>query len=467
MTVRHRNPSIKLCSFLICFLAFGHALAQTPQFVTLATAQPVLKAMRDSLPPQLKASSPITAAAWNKWVQGQDKQIRGRLGAGEEDTLTNLLRLGVTYTTQPRILLGDLERYGKDNALNSIAEKRADDLLQTLASYQLTQGMLEMKEFLEGKGYNLKTPEGRAKVKAYVLANLARERDEVNRMVAEATSTKPEHYQDFLYQAFKNRGISTDSDLYPDYLIELHLGHMAEKGLLKPASVHRVAIVGPGLDFVNKNSGSDFYPPQTAQPFAVIDSLIRLGLAAPGLVEVYTFDISPRVNRHIERARARAAAGKPYTMQLLCTPSDRWDPSYRTGFLDYWQHFGDQIGRPTARIAVPAAASDIWSRAVTIRPEVVQRITPVDMNVVFQTLSLPPSQRFDLVIGTNIFIYYGALEQSLARANLAGMIKPGGFLITNEALAGMAPSKLTDSLQTSVPFKPNDTEHVFTYARQQ
>ena len=98
-----------------------------------------------------------------------------------------------------------------------------------------------------------------------------------------------------------------------------------EKGLLQPGSVRRVAIVGPGPDFVNKNFGSDFYPPQTTQPFALIDSLARLGLSDPASVEVYTFDISPRVNRHIERARKTAAAGKPYTIQLVCSPMEEWE----------------------------------------------------------------------------------------------------------------------------------------------
>jgi hypothetical protein len=46
------------------------------------------------------------------------------------------------------------------------------------------------------------------------------------------------------------------------------------------------------------------------------------------------------------------------------------------------------------------------------------------------------------------------------------MIKPGGFLITNEALPGTAPSKLADSLQTSVQVKASDTEHMYSYARQ-
>jgi hypothetical protein len=147
----------------------------------------------------------------------------------------------------------------------------------------------------------------------------------------------------------------------------------------------------------------------------VIDSLARLGLADPTTIDLYTFDISPRVNRHIERARASAAVGKPYTVQLLCSPSEHWEASYRTGFLEYWQRFGNQIGKPVARIAAPPA-SDIWNRAVNVRPEVVKRIIPVDMNVVYQTLPVPAEQQFDLVIGTNIFIYYGAPWSSHWRA---------------------------------------------------
>ena len=115
---------------------------------------------------------------------------------------------------------------------------------------------------------------------------------------------------------------------------------------------------------------------------------------------------------------------------------------------------------------MPAAASEIWNRAVNVRPGVVLRITPVDMNVVYQTLPLPPDQQFDLVIGTNIFVYYGGLEQSLARANLATMIKPGGFLLTNEALPSNALSKLADSVQTSVLVQKGDTKYVYGYVRQ-
>ena len=444
---------------LSCFLTVCRA--QTPEFVSFASAQPALAAMRDSLPPELKTGGPITPAAWDKWVRKRDREIRARLEEGEELTLTNLLRLGVTYTKEARIDYQDLDRYQRSGPVNSRAENRANDLIRALAAPRLGEGLLEMREFLEKKGFSLKTPEGQKKTKEYILACLARQRDSAARTRQQA-KVDPS-------QAFKDRGLSTDSDLYPDYMIDQHLRNMVEKGLLKPGSVHRVAIAGPGLDFVNKKYGADFYPPQTTQPFAVIDSLVRLRLADPASIEVYTFDISPRVNLHIERARENGAAGKPYTVQLLCSISEGWNPEYVASLRKYWQRLGDQVGTPVTPIPVPAAVREtIVNRAVSIRPEVVTRITPVDMNVVFQTLPLPPDQRFDLVIGTNIFLYYDALEQSLARANLSAMIKAGGFLLSNTALAGAAPSKLVDSLKTSVLIAdaPLFFDGMFSYVRQ-
>ena len=444
---------------VFCVAALGSTAAQTPQFTSFSAAQPVLNAYQSSLPPALKPSGKPTAAAWDAWVRSQDKEIRVRIEQGEENTLTNLLRLGVTYTQQPEITYERLAQYGHSSFVDSIADKRANDLIKALSAPHPNEGMMEMRALLEKKGYSLKTPADQARVKAYLLANLARLRDDVARDQQNAKNNK--------YQAFKDRGISTDSNLYPDYTIDLHLRHMMEQGLLKPGSVRRIAIVGPGLDFVNKKSGSDFYPPQTTQPFAVIDTLARLGLADPNTIEVYTFDISSRVNKHLEHARREAAAGKGYTIQLLASPSDGWNETYHAGFLEFWQKLGNQVGKPVKPIPVPEEASDIWNRAISVRPDVVKRVTPVDMNIVFQTVALPPDKQFDLVIGTNIFVYYGSLEQSLAKANIGTMIKPGGFLLTNEALPNTAPSNLSDSLKTSVSISNNPplTDYMFSYVR--
>ena len=164
---------------------------------------------------------------------------------------------------------------------NAFAENRANDLIKALAAPNGNQGFIEMRAFVEKKGFSLNSPAGRKKLKAYLLANLARMQKEFLQAREQVKTNRS--------QLFEHRGISLDSNLWPDYDVDQHLKRMIDKGLLKPGSIRRVAIVGPGLDFVNKQEGVDFYPPQTVQPFAVMDSLIRLGLTNADSVEVYTF----------------------------------------------------------------------------------------------------------------------------------------------------------------------------------
>jgi len=444
-----------LCWF-VSLIFCGLVAAQEPQYVPLSTAEPVLAAYAGSLPPDLKV--PLSAADWEKWLRQRDAGIRARLEGGEELTLTNLLRLGVTYTKQQRITFRELAEYGTTTFANTLAENRARDLVRALATPSANPGLQEMQSFLHKKGFDLKTPAGQEKVKAYLLAALARQRDDVAHEQQEASKNP--------FQAFKDRGISTDSNLYPDYLIYLRLRQMAAEHQLTPGSVHRVAIVGPGLDFVNKKFGADFYPPQITQPFAVIDTLVRLHLADLNSLQVYTFDISDRVNDHLARARKNAAAGRPYPIQLMATfpPDQPW----ASGYAEFWKTLGSHVGTPVKAIPVPEGAWEIRNRAISVRPDVVRRVVPVNMNVVLQMLPLAPDQRFDLIIATNVFVYYGAFEQSLARTSLAGMIKPGGFLICNERLPETAPSKLTYSQRTVVTITetPPVLDYMFSYARQ-
>ena len=55
-------------------------------------------------------------------------------------------------------------------------------------------------------------------------------------------------------------------------------------------------------------------------------------------------------------------------------------------------------------------------RAVRISPSQVMRVRTADLNVVLQHIALPENERFDLVIGTNIFVYYEEFEQGAGRS---------------------------------------------------
>ena len=441
--------------------AGAHAPADGgPQYLSFAEVQPLIRARAGNLPPQLEGPGPLTGERWANWLQREDAEIRARLERGEEDTLVNLLRFGVTFTKEYRIDDQYLFKYGQSTLVNAFAENRANDLIRAMASGSANEGVAHMRAFLEKRGYSFRTPRDRARVKSYLLSNLARMRDEIRRYISQTQAGER-------FRLFQDRGISLDTNLWPDFLIHQHLANMLQKRLLSPGSVHRVAVVGPGLDFANKEMGNDFYPRQTIQPFAVLDSLVRLGLSNLSSVELYTLDISSEVNFHLTRARENAAAGHAYVVQLPWNTAARMTDEYRQSFTEYWEKLGSSIGEPVRPIAVPPAAAETQTRALKIRPAVVLRIFPLDTNIVVERPALAAQGGFDLIIGTNVFVYFGEFEQALALLNMARMLNPGGFALSNDRLPGSAADGLADSLETAQIFArgPDRTEYMFTYQR--
>jgi len=194
--------------------------------------------------------------------------------------------------------------------------------------------------------------------------------------------------------------------------------------------VKRVAVIGPGLDFTDKESGYDYYPQQTLQPFAVQDSLLRLGLAKSGTIAITVFDISSRVLDHLGRAREQAKRGSGYVVQLPRDPSRTWVPAA----VRYWRSLGDQVGAAVAPLQPPASLKGLETRAVKIDARSVLSQEPADLNIVLQQQELPAGERFDLVIATNIFVYYDSMAQALAMENVAAMLSPDGLLLSNDEL---------------------------------
>jgi hypothetical protein len=261
-----------------------------------------------------------------------------------------------------------------------------------------------------------------------------------------------------LATVFQDRGLSADTSVPVNFAVQQALGVARDRGALKRAAVRRVAVIGPGLDFINKAEGDDFYPEQTIQPFAVIDSLQRLGLAAPDL-QLTTLDLSARVNRHLEPARARAGRGETCLLHLPLPAGaeERLEPS----LVEYWKRLGDQIGAEEEPIAPPADSRG-RVRAVRVRASVARSIAPVDMNVVVERLQLDPGDRFDLIVGTNILVYYSAFEQSLALLNIDAMLGPGGVFLSNTALPATAPAA-TNTMR--VAYSDRQGDHVYWYTK--
>ena len=212
--------------------------------------------------------------------------------------------------------------------------------------------------------------------------------------------------------ALGDRGVSLDTNIFLDFSIEQALRDLKNRGVLREGQVARVAVIGPGLDVIDKNERSsyDYYPQQTLQPFALYDSLVRLGLARAGGLSMSIFDISSRVIDHMQRARKLARMNTGYVIQLPRQVADPWPAD----LIAYWRSLGDRVGAEVASIRPPEGflsvdggqtagggqtangGPGLETRAVRIRPDVVLRCQPVNLNIVLERMPLAEADRFDL-----------------------------------------------------------------------
>ncbi|MEO5926513.1 MAG: class I SAM-dependent methyltransferase [Bryobacteraceae bacterium] len=385
-------------------------------------------------PPELKSAN---AQAFAKWSREKDKAIRARLEQGDLDSMVNLLLFGTSFTSQPRMTVDNLGAESRAGLLRA----RLDDMLKALNNSGANERLVFLRSLLTRKGH----PPATAATGAYILENLQRvlkEKVAINERIDAAKGSA---------NVFSDRGVSLDTTIPPNYGIDAALEDLKARKLLP--RVTRVAIVGPGLDFIDKESGFDYYPQQTLQPFAVFDSLKRLGLGTPNIT---ILDISPRVLDHIQATRSRTS----YTIQLPRSATVQWPAAA----IDYWRNFGSAAAQPVEPIPTPANLPNVVTRAVRFP---VPNLDAVDLNIVSQQLALRTTGKFDLVVATNILVYYNPFEQALALSNIAAMLKPGGFFLTNDQLPDVAsiPMRLIDHTSVVYSEQPRTTDSVFWYQR--
>ena len=439
--------------------------------ISYRDAAPVLALLRDYLPEGLAAgSSGSIERAWPRWVAQRDAEIRARLARGDEDALVNLWLYGTTFTERPPARERELALLGDRPPTAAILEGRLEDLVAGIASPGSNERLRFARQVIERRGIDPATAAGRREVKQFLIDTRERVLSEfasTDRLLASARESSRQQndpsFEIAAYSAiFKDRGVASDTSILPAFGVDQALALIASHGVLKDGSVRRVGIVGPGLDFVNKTDGYDFYPPQTIQPFAVVDSLMRLGLASRDGLQVTALDLNPRVGEHIEEAYRRAQREQPYVLQLPLVESERWDP----GLIAYWKRLGERVGAEAAPIAPPAMVAGVAVRAVAMRPDIVRSIRARDLNIVLQRLEpLAPEEHFDLLVATNILVYYGPFEQSLALANAAAMLRPGGLLLVNSGV--LPPPPLEPSAgYARVPYSDRQYDQFFWYRRE-
>jgi hypothetical protein len=413
-------------------------LAADRAFTSYASVKAVLDQPGDLLPAELRNPN---EAKWSAWSQGQDKAIRARLQQGDLDSMVNLLLYGTSFTKQPRIKVEAFTEASKAGILRA----RVDDLVAGLRNPGDNERLIFLNGLLQSQGIDPSSP---GETGVFIYNNLRRVIEEMETLSKRAEEAKrliqpaqpdaaPDPAAIFNWRPglFRDRGVSLDTGIFPNFSIEQALRDLKKRGVLRAGQVARVAVIGPGLDFIDKNEENsyDYYPQQTLQPFALYDSLVRLGLARANVISMSIFDISSRVIDHIQRARERARKNVPNTGYVIQLPREVAHP-WPADLIAYWRSLGDRVGAEVAPIIPPNVFQGLETRAVRIRPEVVLTCQPVDLNIVLERINLAEADRYDLMVGTNIFIYYDGFERSLALENAGAMLKHGGLLLTNDRL---------------------------------
>lgn len=239
-----------------------------------------------------------------------------------------------------------------------------------------------------------------------------------------------------------------------------------------PASIHRVLVVGPGIDLASPHLGA-LAPVVMYQPFELEDALRRLGLAAPDC-EIDALDVNPRVLAVLEAARRASEKGgplrlvlfrgagagrlvldgvEPYLLRLFTSfegsPGFARGPEQlsispdvalrsaaeiRKNFAEALAREGgptaaeqDQLDRMLERIMLEARVA--W-HTVDLPPAAVLPVHALLGDVV--TDRFAPDDRYDLVLCTNVLVYFPPQLQALALLNLRRATKRSGWLLTTD-----------------------------------
>ena len=198
------------------------------------------------------------------------------------------------------------------------------------------------------------------------------------------------------------------------------------KSLAPDHRVRRVLIVGPGLDLAPRTALLEVGPPESYQPWAVIDALLALGLSRAGDLDVVAADINPRVVEHLRRSRV-----EPPTLTLVSEIRESETVRLTEEFRDYFARLGNAIGKvETDGGATNGMLDGHRRKTVRVQPAAARVLRAEMLDVVTERLDDAP---FDLVIATNILPYFDDAELMLAMSNVAAMLAPGGVFLHNEA----------------------------------
>jgi hypothetical protein len=223
-------------------------------------------------------------------------------------------------------------------------------------------------------------------------------------------------------ELYRARGLSTDTAVEAGYVVYLGLGVL--KSLEPDRRIRRVLIVGPGLDLAPRTALLEVGPPESYQPWAVMDALISLGLSRVDDLEVVAADINPRVVEHLRRSHAA-----PPVLTLVSEIRESETVTLADEYRAYFTQLGRSIGDIPRRAPAANGPAGHLSKTVRVGVAPARALGSETLDIVTARLE---GRTFDLIIATNILPYFDDVELMLAMTNVAAMLAPGGVFLHNE-----------------------------------
>jgi len=347
-----------------------------PICAAIVAAQPVTtrKIVREDLPTALRPLFPDFDSTLDQVESG----TAARLQEGERDHLIFYLLQSGRFTREARI----------EPALSAKAFEQTGHIPANV--------LRRTSDFLAA-------PAGRDERLDYLRSNLHLARDailsEYKRVMRSLYRKEFARTNSDLAGWYQSRGHSSDTQIEANYAVWSALRVLAS--MHPDMRFHRVLIVGPGLDFAPRTDLFD-NDPQSYQPYAIADALLGLKVADLPDLRIHCVDINPRVVSFLND-------GKPRRLELRS----------KYGDAGYTEYFG-QLGR---------AIGERGGNTIAVRKEASDRISASLLNVISERITQP---KFDLIVVTNVLLYFNSQELALALSNIAAMLKPGGFLIEND-----------------------------------
>jgi hypothetical protein len=425
--IRNRPP--------VAACALAAALMAGPAPLAVALRQdPVARitwADTTRLQPRLEAAG-ITAASFQDYVARTHAENVRRVREGDLDHLIFFLLQSATLSATPPIepALSARSLVEGLDASSRAAFLRDGQAAGLRAPTPVTERIAALLRAIEKPGSDARLIYFRSLIatafptRGERAAGLAREYLRAMRFVyqKEFVAQRAERPADAIADLYRTRGLSTDTAVEAGYLV--HLGLAVAKGLQPDRRIRRVLIVGPGMDLAPRTGFRDV-PPESYQPWAVIDALVSTGFARLDDLEVTAADINPRVVAHLRRSRA-----SPPTLSLTSEIAAKDGVSFSRDYREYFADLGARLSMPAAAPRVVETADGHLHKSVRVSAAAAGALRTEPLDIVTERLTGPP---FDLVIATNILPYFDDRQLALAASNIAAMLTAGGLFLHNEA----------------------------------